>query len=203
MTSFKKAFERYGLPLRIRTDNGAPFASRGIGGLSRLSVWWIKLGIVPERIEPGQPQQNGSHERMHRTLKAEAIQHRRTLGAQQVGFDRFRRYFNEERPHEALQQTPPILHYQVSSRELPRKVSDPVYPDSFETHLVPAPGVLPWKGGVLRLGRLLVGQAVGLEAIDDCRWNAWFGPVLLGEVNKDGSEITLRKNNHNPRKSSA
>ena len=105
---FEQAFRELGLPERIRTDNGSPFASRGAGGLSRLSVWWVKLGIRHERIQPGHPEQNGRHERMHRTLKQETLRPpAATSRKQQVRFDAFRREYNEERPHESLDDRPP------------------------------------------------------------------------------------------------
>src|SRR5712692_9223500 len=116
-SAMERAFREYGLPRAIRSDNGAPFASVGVGGLSRLSVWWIKLGIMPERIEPGQPLQNGRHERMHRTLKAEcANPPAATAAAQQRRFDQFRAELNQQRPHEALGQPPPAQHYAPSAR---------------------------------------------------------------------------------------
>ena len=114
-TIFESAFREYGLPLAIRTDNGAPFASKAVGGLSRLAVWWLKLGIVPERIEAGQPQQNGRHERMHLTLKQEtASPPRGTMRSQQRRFEEFLREYNEQRPHEALEQRTPAELYQRS-----------------------------------------------------------------------------------------
>ena len=112
-----RVFRDYGLPEVIRTDNGPPFASIGIGGLTRLSIWWIQLGILPERITPGKPQQNGRHERIHRTLKEAVITPpKKTLREQQTGFDRFREEYNYERPHEALGQVPPGRVYQASTR---------------------------------------------------------------------------------------
>ncbi len=118
-----KVFRRYGLPQRMRSDNGEPFASVGVGGLSTLSIWWLKLGIVLERIEPGEPQQNGRHERMHRTLKKEtAAPAQASWRAQQRRFDQFRREFNEERPHEALGQQTPADQYRPSLRAYPERL---------------------------------------------------------------------------------
>ncbi len=132
-SQFERIFKEYGLPRVIRSDNGAPFASVGAGGLSRLSAWWIKLGITPQRIAPGRPQQNGRHERMHKTLKAETASPPATnLHQQQQRFDRFRQEFNHERPHEALGQTPPAGHYASSPRRYPAKLEDPHYPADFE-----------------------------------------------------------------------
>src|ERR1700689_478769 len=114
-----------GLPERLRTDKGAPFGSKGESALTRLAVWWIKLGIRPERIEPGKPQQNGRHERMHRTLKqATASPPAKNRRRQQERFDEFRREYNEERPHESLGQTTPASHYQPSAREYPRRLAE-------------------------------------------------------------------------------
>jgi len=124
-SQLERVFREYGLPWVLRSDNGAPFASLGAGGLSRLSVWWVKLGILPERIEPGKPQQNGRHERMHGTLKPEtAHPPAANLHAQQRRFDHFRAEFNHERPHEALGQTPPAQHYTRSPRSYPRRLEE-------------------------------------------------------------------------------
>jgi transposase InsO family protein len=126
---FEAAFCEFGLPLAIRSDNGPPFASTGAGGLSRLSVWWIKLGVQPERIEPGKPQQNGRHERMHRTLNAEtASPPAAALAEQQRRFDAFRALYNDERPHEALDFETPARLYRVSERAYPCPLREPAYP---------------------------------------------------------------------------
>src|SRR5690606_29536345 len=120
---FERLFREYGLPERIRTDNGVPFANTGVGHLSRLTIWWIKLGIWPERIEPGQPQQNGRHERMHRTLKRSLTEEvGATLKAQQRVLDGFRLDYNEHRPHESLGQRSPASCYQASNRPYPRRL---------------------------------------------------------------------------------
>src|SRR5467141_1975677 len=128
---FEAAFREYGMPEALRTDNGPPFASRAVAGLSRLAVWWIKLGIVPERIAAGHPEQNGRHERMHRTLKQEAAQppaaNRRE---QQRTLDRFRQQYNEVRPHEALEMQTPAAIYQPSARPFPERVPEPDYPET-------------------------------------------------------------------------
>ena len=128
---FEAAFREYGMPAAIRTDNGAPFASAAIAGLSRLAVWWMKLGIVPERIAAGHPEQNGRHERMHRTLKQEtampAAEDRR---AQQRSLDGFRQEYNQVRPHEALGMETPASVYEPSPREYPARVPEPEYPST-------------------------------------------------------------------------
>jgi transposase InsO family protein len=138
---FEIAFQTYGLPSAIRTDNGAPFASVGLGGLSRLAVWFIKLGIRPARIEKGHPEQNGRHERMHRTLKAEAVNPpRKNHGEQQRAFDRFRAYYNNERPHEALGQKPPASIYHGSDRKFPTRIQEIEYPEVFAVRQVKRSG---------------------------------------------------------------
>jgi transposase InsO family protein len=115
---FDRRFREYGLPGAIRTDNGGPFATCGIHGLSQLNVWWLRLGIQHQRILPASPQQNGAHERMHKTLKGEAIRPpRSTLATQQRAFNDFRRLYNHERPHEALQDRTPALLYRPPPRE--------------------------------------------------------------------------------------
>ena len=135
---FIQTFREYGMPQIMRTDNGTPFASTGLGGLSSLSVWWVRLGIRLERIEPGQPQQNGRHERMHRTLKeATAQPPQSSLRAQQKCFNRFRDEYNNERPHEALNQEPPASVYEPAPRQYPERLPGPCgYPDEWEKRIV-------------------------------------------------------------------
>ncbi len=165
---FERLFREYGLPQVIRSDNGAPFASLGAGGLSRLSVWWVKLGITPERIAPGKPQQNGRHERMHKTLKAEtANPPATTLAAQQRRFDRFRAEFNHQRPHEALGQTVPAAHYTPSARCYPARLEDPAYPAEFELRRVRSNGELKWQGEMVFIGQALTSEVVGLSETHD------------------------------------
>jgi hypothetical protein len=134
---FTRLFHEYGLPTRIRTDNGVSFASMALGRLSRLSIWWIKLGILPDLIEPASPQQNGRHERMHRTLKAETtIPPAGNRSAQQRRFNEFRTYFNEVRSHESLDDQTPASVYEPSPRPMPAKDSSPEYPAHFEIRKV-------------------------------------------------------------------
>jgi putative transposase len=175
------SFREYGLPGAIRSDNGAPFASRGVGGLSLLSVWWIKLGIVPERIEPGQPQQNGRHERMHLTLKAEtASPPERSLRAQQSRFDAFRREFNEVRPHEGLGMRTPGSCYVASLRAYPARLEDPGYPVGWCLRRVCDRGEFRWRVRKVFLGRALEGELVGLEDLGGRYWRVWFSRMALG-----------------------
>lgn len=169
------AFREYGLPRAIRTDNGAPFASRAIAGLSRLAVYWMKLGIVPERIQPGHPEQNGRHERMHRTLKEEtatpAAANRR---AQQRAFDRFRREYNQQRPHEALGQRTPSSVYAPSARRYPDRVPEPEYDEGVEVRRVQKHGEFNWKHQHVFLSETLAGERVGLAPLDERYWCVHF-----------------------------
>jgi transposase InsO family protein len=178
---FASAFREYGMPAVIRTDNGAPFASRAIAGISRLSLYWMKLGILPERIQPGHPEQNGRHERMHRTLKAETARppaaNRR---AQQRAFDCFRQEYNEQRPHEALQQKTPLSCYELSPRSYPARVPEPEYGSSMRVRRVHVRGNFSWKHEEVFLSKALAGERVGLEAIDDRYWYLYFARFALG-----------------------
>ena len=134
---FDRAFAEYGLPDRIRSDNGGPFASPGLGGLSQLAVWWIRLGIVPERIAPGHPEQNGSHEQFHAVLKADTARPpAATAGAQQRRFARFCADYNDERPHEALDNTRPASRYHAVPRAVPARLPALDYPGPWEVRLV-------------------------------------------------------------------
>ncbi len=184
-TRFIRLFREYGLPRRIRSDNGIPFASTARGGLSQLSLWWIKLGIVPERIEPGKPQQNGRHERMHRTLKQAACRPpSANRGAQQKRFNAFCREYNEQRPHEALDQQTPASQYIKSSRAYPEQLPELHYPDYFDVRKVSANGVVYWHNKLVYVSHLLKEEAVGLEEVDDGIWRVYFGPVKLGEFDE-------------------
>ncbi len=180
-TVFEAAFREYGLPQTIRTDNGAPFASKAVGGLSRLAVWWLKLGIVPERIEPGKPQQNGRHERMHLTLKQEtANPPRSTMRSQQRRFDEFREEYNELRPHEALAQRTPVDLYQPSPRAYPARIPEPEYDEGLEVRFVRPNGEIKWRGQRMYLGQVLAGENVALEPVSDEHWLVYFYQMPLG-----------------------
>src|SRR6202023_1110972 len=168
---FERSFREFGLPKKIRTDNGPPFASKALGGLSRLQVWWIQLGITPERIEPGHPEQNGRHERMHRTLKEQtASPPHATLADQQRAFDRFRHDYNDRRPHEALGQKPPASCYEPSLRAMPDRPRAPEYAEDFVVRRVSNEGRFTWKGQILHAGRPLENQPLGLRQVDDDEW---------------------------------
>jgi len=177
---FEAAFREYGLPEAIRTDNGAPFASRALAGLSRLAVWWIKLGIVPERIEAGHPEQNGRHERMHLTLEQETAQpaaaNRR---AQQRAFDRFVKEFNEVRPHEALGMQTPAAVYQASARKFPVRMPEVEYPDSMLVRQVGQKGEIGWKKHEVNVSKVLWGERVGLLPIEDGLYKVYFAHIPL------------------------
>lgn len=178
---FRSAFREYGLPLVLRTDNGPPFASRALGGLTRLSAWWVKLGITLERIAPGQPQQNGRHERMHETLKQETARPPRASAcAQQRAFDQFWYLYNFERPHEALGDTPPAHSYATSPRPYPERAPELEYPGHFEVRRVRTSGEIKWRGEFLYLSQALIGEPVGLEPISERHWRMSFGPLPLG-----------------------
>jgi putative transposase len=182
---FNRLFKEYGLPTRIRTDNGVPFAAASLGRLSRLSVWWIKLGVLPELIEPGKPQQNGRHERMHKTLKDETTRPPAfSLPGQQRKFDRFRGEFNDDRPHEALDMTPPAGWYQPSRRSMPDKLLEPEYPDRFEVRLVSGNGGVRWHQHWVNVTSVLVGENIGFEEVDDGLWDVYFGPLRIGRFHE-------------------
>jgi putative transposase len=180
---FTRLFKEYGLPTRIRTDNGVPFATTTLARLSKLSAWWVRLGILPEFIEPGRPDQNGRHERMHRTLKAATTRPAAgSLGAQQRRFNGFRDEFNHERPHEALDQQVPAAYYAPSTRPMPDRLPPLEYPDRFEVRYVSANGGIRWNRRWVNVSTVCVGEYVGLEEIDDGIWNVYFGPLKLGRL---------------------
>jgi transposase InsO family protein len=172
---FEAAFREYGLPEAIRTDNGAPFASRAVAGLSRLSVWWMKLGIVPERIAAGHPEQNGRHERMHRTLQQEtASPPAENPRAQQRVFHRFRREFNQERPHEALEMQTPGSVYVRSPRSYPARVPEPEYGSALRVRRVEKRGTFSWKRECVFVSETLMGESIGFLPVDDRIYTVYF-----------------------------
>jgi len=182
---FERAFREYGLPRAIRTDNGVPFANTGLHGLTQLNVWWLRLGIQHQRIRPASPQENGAHERMHRTLKAETTRPPAAdLASQQRCFTRFRRIYNDERPHEALAQQPPDRIYAKSSRAMPPQLSPVEYPGHYERRRVSAAGAISWQSRVLTVSTVLTHEDIGLEPIDDGIWDLHFGPIRLGRFDE-------------------
>jgi transposase InsO family protein len=181
---FEAAFREYGMPQAIRTDNGAPFASAAVGGLSRLAVWWIKLGIVPERIEAGHPEQNGRHERMHRTMKEEvAMPPAEDWRSQQLLLDRFRQKYNEVRPHEALGMQTPAAVYVPSSREYPARVPEPEYPDTMLVRSVQQKGHFRWNKHDVFLSEVLWGERIGLLPVEDDWFTVYFAQVPVARFN--------------------
>ncbi len=183
--AFIRMFREYGLPWRIRSDNGTPFASTSCGGLSRLSIWWIKLDILPERIEPGKPQQNGQHERMHRTLKRSATRPpSRSMKAQQQRLDRFSLEYNHQRPHESLDQQTPASQYHASPRPYPERLPEIEYPAYYETRQVRNNGLINLCNKRVYISNLLHNEIIGLEEIEDGIWGIYFGPIKLGEINE-------------------
>jgi transposase InsO family protein len=165
---FEAAFLECGMPLAIRSDNGTPFGSNGAGGLSRLSVWLLRIGVQPRFIPPASPQHNGRHERFHRTLKAHTLRPPAdTARQQQDRFDRFRRHYNEERPHEALGQTPPQQHWVRSPREMPAKPPEPEYDGADAIRRVRSDGSIKWRGQLLFIGEAFVGELIAVKEIDD------------------------------------
>jgi putative transposase len=182
---FTRLFEEYGLPNRIRTDNGVPFATNTLARLSSLSAWWVRLGILPEFIEPGKPQQNGRHERMHKTLKDETTRPPAgSLAAQQRRFNHFRDEFNNIRPHEALGQETPGSLYSPSLRPMPRKILPFEYPARFEVRYVNASGGMSWKSDWVQVSTVCSGEYIGLEEIDDGVWEVYYGPLKIGRFHE-------------------
>jgi transposase InsO family protein len=186
---FEQAFREYGLPRALRTDNGAPFASVALGGLTRLSVWLLKLGIALERIAPGRPDQNGRHERMHRTLKDHIEPPQRSLVAQQRALERFQHHYNDERPHEALGGVTPAKKYRVSARSYPSRLKQPEYDCNIEVRRVRSNGYMKWRGKMVFVSEALIGEPVGLRQLDEARWQLLFCKMPLGVLNDRISTI--------------
>ena len=176
---FEWAFCEYGLPQAIRTDNGAPFASLAIGGVSELSKWWIQLGIRPERIKPGKPSQNGRHQRMHRTLKhdvAPQLTHQR----QQHHFDLFKEQYNGERPHESLGRKPPASVYYPSPRVYPEKMPPIEYDSNSVVRQVRHNGEIKWRSELIYVSQILAHEQLGLKQIEQQKWEVRYSFHLLG-----------------------
>jgi hypothetical protein len=182
------------MPQSIKTDNGTPFASVALGGLSQLAVWLIKLGIRPERIEAGHPEQNGRHERMHRTLKAETTKPpQKDLPKQQRAFDRFIQEYNHCRPHEALQQKTPASVYESSPISYPAKLPEVEYDSSFIVRQVRHNGEIKWKNKLIYVSQALAGEPVGLLLVGDDIWRVNFSFHPLGILSERYSTITSIK----------
>ena len=192
---FERVFREYGLPEVIRTDNGTPFSSRGLGGLSRLSYWWIRLGIHPERIEPGHPEQNGRHERMHKTLKDHTAKPpAKTLIQQQRRFNKFCVEYNEHRPHEALEMRTPSECYCGSTRKFPSRLPQVRYPDHMQIKRIYIHGDILYLGKRVFVTESLRDEYVGVEQIDeDTSW-LWYCDYLLGRIDHRKLQIEPVKN---------
>lgn len=183
-------FRNYGLPQIIRSDNGVPFATTALGRLSQLAVWWIRLGIYPELIEPASPQQNGRHERFHRTLKRETARPpHATIAAQQRRFGAFRQEYNHERPHEALAQDTPATRFAPSPRSFPEQIPAIEYPAHYEVRRVSNNGGIRWHHTWINVSHVLAGEHVGLHEVDDGLWDVHFGPLCLGRLDEHDGRI--------------
>jgi len=181
--AFKAVFKCYGLPEIIRVDNGTPFASMGAGRLSRLSVWWLTLGIEVEFTRPGHPQDNGSHERMHKTLKQEATQPPSVnQRSQQRRFERWKKIFNEQRPHEHIGMNRPAQLYHPSERRYDQSDKTVGYPEGMEVKKVHPGGHIHFEGNIYFIGEAFVGLKVGLKLHDNAEPEVFFANVRLGKL---------------------
>lgn len=187
---FERVFEEYGLPEAILTDNGTPFAGNGLRRLSRLSVWWIRLGIQPLLIQLGHPEQNGRHERYHRTLKQQtAFPPAENLKAQQQVFDHFRQDYNHQRPHQGLGGKTPAEVYRPSQRPYPQRLPALEYPGHFEVRRVGSRGQIKLHGRRIFLSEVLEHQRVGLEEFKEGIWSIYLGQTLLGRYNERENKL--------------
>lgn len=188
------ALREFGLPKALRSDNGSPFASCGAGGLSKLSVKLIKAGVVPERIAPGKPQQNGRLERLHLTLLQDtANPPARSLREQLERLRSFQRVYNEERPHQALGNDTPAQHYAVSPRRFDGILREPHYGSDHIVRRVRRNGEIKWQGGTIYISGALVGEPVGLLEEKDGGWTASYGPITLGVIDHRGDRLRKYK----------
>jgi transposase InsO family protein len=188
---FEAAFREHGMPEAIRTDNGAPFASRAVGGISRLSVWWMKLGIVPERIEAGHPEQNGRHERMHRTLKQEvAIRPAADRRQQQRMMDKFREEYNQVRPHEALEMQTPAAVYTPSLRRFPAVLPKVEYSETMLVYTVQHQGDFRWKKHNVFVSEVLWGERIGLLPLDEHCYTVYFAQFPIAHFDSRHAYLT-------------
>jgi transposase InsO family protein len=179
------AFREYGLPNSLRSDNGPPFATSGVGRLSALSIKLIKVGVMPEWIEPGNPQQNGRHERMHGTLQQEGVFRGLNLKEQEKKLMIYQNYYNFERPHEALGQVTPGSVYRPSLRVWNGRMNLLEYPNDYKIGKIKSCGKMSWKGREIYVGRALAGELVGLEPTEEGLFKMYFGPIFLGKITKE------------------
>jgi len=188
---FERTFRAYGLPRALRSDNGSPFATTGAARLSHLAVWWLKLGIQLDRIDPGHPEQNGRHERFHLTLKQEtAMPPAATARQQQRRFDRMRHEFNTERPHEALGQQPPARVYEASPRPYPDRLEEPWYDATHQVRRVKETGQIRWQGDLIFVSEAVRGELIGLAETERGDWTARFMHVELGRIDRQTRRFT-------------
>jgi hypothetical protein len=189
---FLRIFQEYGLPRRIRCDNGRPFGGGGPTGLTRLSAWWVKLGIDVEFITPGRPCENGAHEQFHRVYKAEVARHPEAgLAAQQRRSTQWLRHYNYERPHEALGMRVPAELFRKNQRRMPARVTPWQYPVKWERRWVRGNGQINWRGLRRYVGEAFVRDYVGLQAVRQNVWKVYFGPLLIGELH-EGERGSIR-----------
>lgn len=187
--AFESVFREYGLPQAIKTDNGPPFASTAVAGLSSLAVWWVKLGIKLERIDPGHPEQNGRHERMHRTLKEECCKPPSANSSeQQCCFDAFRHSYNTLRPHQSLGLQTPASWYEASFRAYPAALGDPVYPEGTQARRVRSNGQIRWRGRKVFISEALIGELVAVIE-GQLGYEVYFGSVRLGRLDAAGERL--------------
>ncbi len=187
---FERVFREYGLPRYIRSDNGSPFSSRSPGGLTRLSSWWVRLGISLEHIRPGHPEENGKHERMHLTLKNETAKPPgKNPASQQRRFNRFKHRFNEERPHEGIGMNTPNTFYSASTNPYPNTLPDLEYPGHHEVRRVRSSGEIKWKGNVVYLSAAIIGEYVSLNEINEDHWLVNYGHVTIGELKRTSKSV--------------
>jgi putative transposase len=180
---FERIFGQSGLPKVIRADNGSPFGATGALGLTRLSAWWVKLGIEVEFIAPGRPEQNGSHEQFHRVYKAETLQPPApSLRAQKRRSEKWRQHYNRERPHEALHMRVPAELYRRSRRPMPQKAKPWRYAAGWQTRLVKGHGLISFHGQSRYIGEAFERERVGLKPTRPGVWQVYFGPLLVGEL---------------------
>lgn len=188
---FERTFREYGLPRAMRSDNGSPFATTGAGRLSHLAVWWLKLGIQLDRIDPGHPEQNGRHERFHLTLQQDtATPPAATPRQQQRRFDRMRHEFNTERPHEALGQQPPTCVYVASPRPYPARLEEPCYDATHQVRRVKETGQIRWQGDLIFVSEAVRGELIGLAETERGDWTARFMHLELGRIDRQTRRFT-------------
>lgn len=184
----------YGLPKVIRSDNGSPFAGRGLGGLSKLTVWWMKLGIVHERTKPGHPEQNGRHERMHRTLKAETTQPAKgNMILQQLAFNDFQKEFNDDRPHEGIDNQRPSWLHEPSPRSYPHYLPEMEYGSDYTTRKIRSNGTMKWGGREIFISETLSGERIGLLQVGEKEWKIYFSTFVIGVFNEETKKASSIK----------